>query len=585
MKALKYLLPAFLAGALCSCNLDEIPTDSISPDTFFIKAADLEQYTNQFYLLEPEAEGLYREPSNLTVCGLTQPAVVVGLNRTVPASGGGWSWGSLRHINYYLQYSHRCQDTEARNYYDGVALFWRAWFYYEKLKQFGPVPLYDEVIDSDETALLTKPRDSREAVIRHIIADCDTAATLLKGGYVKSVYKVSRDAALALKARACLFEGTFRKYHAGLTFNPDRLPHGELLELAAATAAQVMASRNASAAKLDYYDLFSSPNANTSEVILARCFGGNFTHTADAFTLIASKGQAGYTKALMFSYLMADGSRFSEQPGWETMTMADEAKNRDPRMAWTALVSKRDYRDGNTASYSFGNTITGYPQLKYVVGPSMNSASDTDMPLLRMAEVYLIYAEALAEAGKLTQADLDCSVNVLRSRIGMPGLDMDAANAAPDPFLSSPLYGYVNVPDGPDKGVILELRRERSVELVSEGHRFADLCRWREGRLLAQPFYGPYIPGEGKYDMDGDGKIDFCVYLKRRNPAPGVTPLKIGEEIILSEGEYGYVVAHGQLERAFNEDRDYLYPIPTNERSLTGGALTQNPGWNDGLDL
>ena len=85
--------------------------------------------------------------------------------------------------------------------------------------------------------------------------------------------------------------------------------------------------------------------------------------------------------------------------------------------------------------------------------------------------------------------------------------------------------------------------------------------------------------------MDGDGKIDFCVYTKRRNPSPGVTPLKIGEEIILSEGEEGFIVAHSQLTRAFNEDRDYLYPIPINERTLTGGVLTQNPGWNDGLTL
>lgn len=45
--------------------------------------------------------------------------------------------------------------------------------------------------------------------------------------------------------------------------------------------------------------------------------------------------------------------------------------------------------------------------------------------------------------------------------------------------------------------------------MVSEGIRFADLCRWREGQLLAQPFYGPYVPGEGRYDMDGNGKIDL----------------------------------------------------------------------------
>ena len=34
-----------------------------------------------------------------------------------------------------------------------------------------------------------------------------------------------------------------------------------------------------------------------------------------------------------------------------------------------------------------------------------------------------------------------------------------------------------------------------------------------------------------------------------------------------------------------DETRDYFYPIPTDDRSLTGGALTQNPGWNDGLNF
>lgn len=138
-----------------------------------------------------------------------------------------------------------------------------------------------------------------------------------------------------------------------------------------------------------------------------------------------------------------------------------------------------------------------------------------------------ITPEAKAELGTLTQDDLDHSVNLIRDRVGMPHLNKSAANANPDPFLTSELYGYKNVDSGSNKGVILEIRRERSIEMVSEGIRFSDLCRWREGQLLAQPFYGPYVPGEGRYDMDGNGKIDFVVYLDRRIPAPGVTPLKI----------------------------------------------------------
>lgn len=61
--------------------------------------------------------------------------------------------------------------------------------------------------------------------------------------------------------------------------------------------------------------------------------------------------------------------------------------------------------------------------------------------------------------------------------------------------------------------------------------------------------------------------------------------MEVDQDIYLSEGSYGYIEPHKDNKGEWNETRDYLYPIPTDDRSLTGGALTQNPGWNDGLDL
>ena len=90
----------------------------------------------------------------------------------------------------------------------------------------------------------------------------------------------------------------------------------------------------------------------------------------------------------------------------------------------------------------------------------------------------------------------------------------------------------------------------------------------------------------GEYDLDGDGTPD--IYLKTKGESPSTkAPLimEIDQDIFLSEGDHGYISPHKKNPGEWNEARDYYYPIPTDDRSLTGGALTQNPGWNDGLDF
>ncbi|MCD7795652.1 MAG: RagB/SusD family nutrient uptake outer membrane protein, partial [Alistipes sp.] len=208
-------------------------------------------------------------------------------------------------------------------------------------------------------------------------------------------------------------------------------------------------------------------------------------------------------------------------------------------------------------------------------------------PVYRYAEVLLNYAEAKAELGTLTQADLDISVNEIRDRVGMPDLDMTKANANPDRYLSSEEYGFTNV-NGTNKGVILEIRRERAIELMQEGFRFDDLVRWKAGYCIDQPITGMYFKGPGEYDLSGDGKTDLILYAEgtaKPDAGTGVMVYQIGEEITLSDGNRGYLSYHKNVERTkFNEERDYLYPIPTDERSLNKN-LTQNPGWADGLDF
>jgi starch-binding outer membrane protein, SusD/RagB family len=81
----------------------------------------------------------------------------------------------------------------------------------------------------------------------------------------------------------------------------------------------------------------------------------------------------------------------------------------------------------------------------------------------------LNFAEAKAELGTLTQADLDMSINKLRDRVGMPHLTL---NPPMDPRYAS--WGV--------SSNIVEIRRERRVELFMEGFRYDDLRRWKLGK-------------------------------------------------------------------------------------------------------
>lgn len=578
------MLYAGVLACMVSCiDLDRFPLDSMSPDTFFSNEEELQAFSNTFYVILP-ATSLYTDNAD-TYTQNTLPDEISGL-RIVPASGGGWSWGDLRNINTLLEYSVNCKDDEVRVRYDALARFFRAYFYFDKVKRFGDVPWYDHQLDSDDPELY-KPRDSREFVMQKMIEDIDYAIENL--GTAKELYRITRWSALALKSRFCLFEGTFRKYH-GITL--DGHDWQWYLEQSAAASERLINESGYSLYTADgpdrsYMNLFASENAIPTEAILARDYNqalGVF-HNSNYFSIGQTNGRPGMTRKLVASYLMKDGSRFTDKEGWETMQFAEECKDRDPRLA-QSIRTPGYKRIGETTPVlpDFSGSVTGYQQIKYVTGTACDSynISYNDLIIFRMAEVYLNFAEAKAELGTLTQEDLEKSVNRLRERVGMPDMDMEEANASPDPYLLSAETGYPGV-KGTNQGVILEIRRERSIELAQEGFRYYDIIRWKEGQAFNRQFYGMYFPGPGEYDLDGDGKMDIYLWKGTQAGSSASVKLEIGGSIFLSDGDRGYVVPHPEKQEKWVEERDYYYPIPINDRSLTGGALTQNPGWDDGL--
>lgn len=581
MKAINKIIILGMAVALFnSCDLTLLPENAVTPENYFQNKSDLELWTNQFYTLldEPDASA-GTNADDMIDKGMGQ--VIEGTRSA--ASENGWSWTKLRHINYFLQHSSNCDDETARNQYNGVAQFFRAYFYFVKVRRYGDVPWYDQVLGSEDQELLVKARDSREFVMNQVLKDFQDAATSLptKSTETRNT-RVTKWAALAFASQAALYEGTYRKYH-GLD------NYEKYLEIAASTARQFIDESGFSLYKEGtepYRDMFCADNAKTTEVVLARAYNFEGLQLSHSVQFSIANLQMGFTRRFMNHYLMADGTRFTDKQGYETMFYTDEVKNRDPRLQQTVLCPNYIQKGETTVTANDLTAYCGYRPIKFVGTKDHDGAakSTSDWPLMRAAEVYLNYAEAKAELGTLKQEDLDISINKIRERAKMPDLNLTDANSNPDPYLAA---CYPNVEQGTNKGVILEIRRERTIELVMEGLRQWDLFRWKEGKQMFNhyvPYYGIYVPGVGTYDMDGDGKPDLEIY-ETTATSQCDNKKKLDKDIYLSNGTSGYIIGFPKVTygKDWKEERDYLWPIPADQRVLTQGILTQNPGWEDGL--
>ncbi len=604
-----------LAFSSCEGFLDKFPETSLSPETFYTSEKELELATNGFYTMLPS-------PDNTTDGALQDndleyhvalSSLQMG-NRS--AENETWSsstWSNLRELNYYLEHSVNCMSEDIRKKYDGVAYFFRAMFYYEKVRKYGDIPWYDHVISANDKASLYRARDSRGFVMQKIMEDLDKAIDGLPVTWTEGVYRINKYAAYVFKSRVALFEGTWRKYHdvPDETYTKD-----DGTQLTLSSEYFLRQSADAAKAVIDYgkykmykgetivkgqpyRDFFVLEDAETSETILSRRYlytdemnirhGVQFKYKNQRHSL---------TRALAYHYLMADGTPFQSQEGWQTMQYNQEFKNRDPRMAQT--IAAPDYvavgTDASTKYYPSCKDYdrSGYRPIKYFSDDTHDGAgtSTTDYAIFRYGEVLLNYAEAKAELGEADQTVIDQTVNVIRARVGMPALDVTKANGTPDAFLSS--YYTDKHLDGADKGLILEIRRERTVELVNEGFRLWDMLRWHEGQQLCPAsntlgpgFIGCWFPGLGEYDMNNDGTPDLCIYTgtKPSTDCENTLDVSEGKENTLSESTSGYLIQFKDQSYKW-EEKDYLYPIPVKQIQIypkdeaTGeSVLTQNPGY------
>lgn len=574
MKTLLYTLVLALSGLFISgCDDDflERPSkDHVEAKLFFNTAIDLEIATNDFYTMLPTTDVYSDDAASDNLLSFVIAERVRG-TRIVPSikGTGGWSWDRLRSINFFLENYHRCPDPDARAKYSGIAKFFRAFFYFDKVRRFGDVPWYGKVLQADDGDLY-KARDSRELVMDSVLADIDYAVANIPAEV--ELNRITKYTALILKARICLFEGTFRKYH--------NLGNHEKFLTEAVQASEALISSGVYTLFTDggpdvaYRRLFGRNNQEPSEVILARDYEQDLEKHNLGYPIAYTWG---LPKDLVNSYLMKDGTRFTDQPQYETIGFYQEMQNRDPRLTQTTAGPGFVVNGQSTPEPVNVESVSGYRLIKALPSKDQWASFSAyfDIVIFRYAEALLAYAEAKAELGTITQADLDISINKLRDRVGMPDLELSTANMNPDAYLENM---YPNIDQGPNKGVLLEIRRERRIEMFNEGLRWDDLMRWKEGRKVEPPMLGIYFSGLGSYDFDNDGDADVYVHDGDRSGAPpSVTSFVDITKRALTNGTAGYLNPFPSG-GSFDENKDYYYPIPIEDLQLNKN-LEQNPGW------
>ena len=419
MKRIYYILTALVAAmtfSSCEDFLTKVPKTALSPDSFFITASDLELWTNKFYsdLLE---ETDIAETFADDMMGSSLSALQKGTRTT---SSKSWSTPSvnsdgyissngtftpLMNINYFLEHSSNCQDEAVREKYNGVAYFFRAYFYYKMVRQYGDMPWYDYVIGSADAASLNKPRDPRGYVMMKVLEDCDKAYERLPEAWAAGpLFHVSKNAAMALKARAALFEGTFRKYHAGTPYvpNDEETYDGKtvssqwFLEQAVEAAKTIMGKKSlytgntmglAPIAKnASYREFFVLEDADPNETILGRAYRSDEAVTVrHGIQFDMKNGKRSATQRFVNHYLKKDGTAYTETE-LATMEFSAQFQNRDPRLAQT-IHGPNYVAVAETAheTLDWERTLNGYRVIKYISDASHEGAttSTSDLALFR----------------------------------------------------------------------------------------------------------------------------------------------------------------------------------------------------------
>lgn len=584
------VLSSVLLFTSCQSDyLDLEPLDAQTEASYFKTPANFKAASNDFYnkmvsWRSVDGSNIYNFMDFGT--DLTSLSQEEGRGNTVEVVSDIYWRNPYKYIranNILLNAADKYQgDKAAIAQYVAAAKFFRAWHHFFLLKRYGGVPIVTTVVDINDEVLYGK-RNSRYEVMNQILKDLSEAIPDLPleqniSGADKG--HLSKWAAEAFKARVLLYEATWEKY-VGTTTDGDGITTGAGSEGAAANTTayleEVIAltkdvmsnggyqlwNYNSQLNNFSMYYLFNLEDAGSNPAGLDKSTNKEFIlYNKYDFGLLQAGTNLSHTvgsrlapsRKFMDMFLCTDGLPVDKSPLFQGyVKVGDEYKNRDYRLTSYFVDLATDAIPVSGAIKLFGpggDSGSGYANrkfraYKYGTYRAANTES-ADYPQIRLAEVYLMYAEALYELnGSITDAQLNESVNLIRQRAGLPAL----TNA----FVAA---NGLNMLD--------EIRRERAIELFGENSRYDDLKRWGIAeQVLNEPILGSVIQGT---DYQGNSAI----YKPASYP--------YGElSVATGKGNLNALLLDPAANRNFQR-KHYLFPLSTTQQQLNT-KLLQNPGY------
>lgn len=592
MKKINILILSVLSLLFTSCDdmLDLKPESTPSDAVIWNSASSFEKEVNNYYTFLP----YFQNKSNngvLTLRGIFDRDIMSDLyfykdsedtysNSTyTPSETDGIYqeyFKNIRSINYFFKNYTSYSKKEEIEQYRAEALFFRAYISFRVFKDYGPLTIVKDVMETYSPEL-NEARASRDDFANFIIGDLEDAIASNALPLQKNIASTSTNgrialgAAQALLAEVCLFEGTWQKYHYNNTSRAN-----ELLQKAVDYSLKVMADDSYklfynSGLGVDSYrymfTLESVSQANpvgvlkeaNSEYIFRNRFHENVRQLGQ--NIIHAARFSNMSRKFVESFLDKNGK--ATTPDYKS-SLNSYYKDRDPRLA-SMSVAPGDFQwtYANASNFQRNAADTAQAAIRSWDGPGFYvdkfstertvgaTMAGFDVPIIRLAEVFLIYAEAKCELanGVISDADLNKSINLLRDRVHMPHLTS------------------TTVPVG--SSLLEEIRKERTRELYLEGFRFDDLRRWKTAEVdMSSDLEGVYIESNSAFAKDWTiisiyGQAPYT-YLANDN-----TKNQMSQD--------GYVLREASSRRTFRS-KNYLLPIPTMQIELNP-KLEQNPGW------